>query len=207
MAKYVRKPKTNIAMCIAGVLFCLTMVSTYMVSGLFARYSSTGTGSDSARVIKFGKITIEETGDFIGNTKNMIIIPGVDLKKEAVVRFEGSESATYVFVEVDLTGDWTYVEPGTFLYGTLMDWAIADGWQYLKGSQYVFYRELDPNTALEAQVIKDQTVHVSDSITKNTIQTIDGMSITFRASVVQSNGFASVSDAWASLESKGGGAG
>ena len=207
MAKYVRKPKMNIAMCVAGVLFCLTMVSTYMVSGLFARYSSTGTGSDSARVMKFGKITIEETGDFVGNTKNMMIIPGVDLEKKAVVNFDGSEAATYVFVEVDLAGNWTYAEPGTFLYGTLMDWAVADGWHYVRGSKYVFYRELAPNTTLSVPIIKENKVHVSENITKETIQTFDGMTITFRASVVQSNGFAGVSDAWASLESKGGGAG
>ena len=34
MAKYLKKPKMNIAMNIAMVLFCLTIVSTYLVSGL-----------------------------------------------------------------------------------------------------------------------------------------------------------------------------
>lgn len=37
----------------AAVLFCLLMVSVYMMSGLFARYVSTGQGGDSARVAGF----------------------------------------------------------------------------------------------------------------------------------------------------------
>ena len=38
---------------IAAVLFCLVVVSTYLMSGLFARYVAKGTGSDSARVAGF----------------------------------------------------------------------------------------------------------------------------------------------------------
>ena len=203
MAKYANKPKMNIPMCLAGVLFCLTMVSVYMVSGLYARYSTSGTGSDSARVIKFGDISISETGDFQGDTKNMMVIPGVDLEKKAVVNFEGSEAATYVFVEVDLAGNWTYLEDrNTLIYGTHIEWTVAEGWQYLKGTKYVFYRELGPNTPLSADIIKESKIRVSDSITKTTIGTLQDASITFRASVVQSNGFENVQAAWASLLSK-----
>lgn len=37
----------------AAVLFCLLLVSVYLMSGLFARYVSTGQGGDSARVAGF----------------------------------------------------------------------------------------------------------------------------------------------------------
>ena len=207
MAKYTNKPKMNIPMCLAGVLFCLTMVSVYMVSGLYARYSTSGTGSDSARVIKFGDISISETGDFQEGTKNMLVIPGVDLAKKAVVNFEGSEAATYVFVEVDLTGPWEYEETGKTFHidvmdDTMVDWSVAGGWQYLEDTDYVFYQELGPNTPLSADIIKESKIRVSDSITKTTIGTLQDASITFRASVVQSNGFENVQAAWASLQSK-----
>ena len=207
MAKYTNKPKMNIPMCLAGVLFCLTMVSVYMVSGLYARYSTSGTGSDSARVIKFGDISISETGDFQEGTKNMVVIPGVDLAKKAVVNFEGSEAATYVFVEVDLAGLWEYDETGKTFHidvvdDTMVDWSVAGGWQYLEDTDYVFYQELGPNTPLSADIIKESKIRVSDSITKTTIGTLQDASITFRASVVQSNGFENVQAAWASLQSK-----
>ena len=211
MAKSQKKPKMNIPMCIAGVLFCLTMISVYMVSGLYARYSSSGTGSDSARVIKFGDISISETGDFLADTRNMMIIPGVNLKKEALVQFEGSEAATYVFVEVDLAGPWEYETTGKIFHidtevgtevRTMVDWTVAAEWEYLEGTDYVFYCELSPNKSLNAQIIKESEIRVSEFITKSTIAKLNGASITFRASVVQSNGFENVQAAWASLRSK-----
>lgn len=47
------KAKVNIPICAALVLLFLTMVSIHMTSGLYARYTSTSTASDSARVAKF----------------------------------------------------------------------------------------------------------------------------------------------------------
>ena len=50
MANNQRKPKLNIPMLLASVLFCLTLVTTCLVSSLFARYTASSTGFDSARV-------------------------------------------------------------------------------------------------------------------------------------------------------------
>ena len=47
------KAKINIPMCAALVLLLLTMISIHLTSGLYARYTSTATGGDSARVAKF----------------------------------------------------------------------------------------------------------------------------------------------------------
>ena len=203
MAKYLRKPKVNIPMCAAAVLFCLTVISTHLVSGLYARYTTSGTGEDSARVIKFGEISITETGDFVDGTNDMLIVPGVDIEKKAVVNFGGSEAATYVFLEVELAGGWTYAD-GTFANGGL-SWEMAEGWTYLAGSTHVFYKELAPNETLSAGIIKNDTITVSEDITKATIDALAG-AITFRASAVQSHGFDSVDAAWASLSGKEGAA-
>lgn len=47
-----RTPK-NIPIRVAAVLFCLTLLSVYLVTGLFARYSTTAQSSDQARVAAF----------------------------------------------------------------------------------------------------------------------------------------------------------
>lgn len=43
----------NIPMCLACLLLVLVMFTTYMTSGLFARYTTSSTGNDSARVARF----------------------------------------------------------------------------------------------------------------------------------------------------------
>ena len=45
--------KVNIPICVAAVLLFLTLLSTHLCSGLYARYTTTASGSDSARVAKF----------------------------------------------------------------------------------------------------------------------------------------------------------
>ena len=45
--------KVNIPMTLACVLLCLTLISTHMTGGLFARYTTSAAGADSARVAKF----------------------------------------------------------------------------------------------------------------------------------------------------------
>lgn len=209
MAKFLRKPKRNIALRLAGILFCLTLVSFYMVSGLFAKYMTRGQGSDSARVIKFGNITLTETGDFYEGGNKMWIVPGLDIKKDAKVSFEGSEAATYVFVEVKLSNHWT-CSGGVFtMTSGKISWKMASGWQRL--SDTVYYQELAPNTALNADIIADGLVTVSDSITRYEMTQIgkigekdEKISVTFGAQVVQSNGFASAQAAWESLAGKEG---
>lgn len=45
--------KHNIPMCVALLLLLLTLVTTHITGGLFARYAVTQGGADSARVAKF----------------------------------------------------------------------------------------------------------------------------------------------------------
>lgn len=225
MAKYLKKPavskpKVNIPMCVAGILFVLTMVSMHLTSGLYARYTASSSGEDSARVIKFGQLEIVETGDFVldknGNsTGKMMIIPGVPIEKQAFVSFSGSEAATYVFVEVTPSAHWEQ-NKHYFYKGTYMDWQIDEDWKYLtkSGNTSVFYQPLAPNKTLTNEpVIVNGVINVGADLGKaamSSIQKVNGevvdISVTFRASVVQANGFDSVQAAWASLESKGGAA-
>ena len=196
------KAKVNIPLCLAALLFCLTLLSSHFTGGLYARYISRDSGEDSARVIRFGDLTLTETGDF--KDGEAYIIPGVNLTKDATVTFAGSESATYVFVEVEADG-WTISgsDKRDFSYGTnLLSWNVAEGWNYLSsdGSSYVYYRMLVPNEPLNADIIANNgQISVSADITKQHLATMTDITIDLRAAVVQVGGFDSVGAAWASV--------
>ena len=203
--------RINIPMCIAAVLFCLTLISIHLTGGLYAKYISSASGGDSARVIAFGDMTLTETGDFYEASK-LMIIPGVDLTKKAVVDFAGSEAATYVFIEVEPSAAWQTSDNQKFSITmnskTAMQWSVAEGWSFLvlKNGAYVYYRELAPNTVLKDVdiIAEDGKITVSDRITKSEIASMTGISIKLRASVVQAGGFASPEAAWNSVSAKEG---
>lgn len=212
--------KLNIPMCMACVLLCAVLFSIHLTSGLYSRYVATGDGTDSARVITFGEITLEETGDFVTEDgKNIFLItPGVDLKKQAIVTFEGSESATYIFVKAVLSNNWTrVVADGVDTFRilsadedtTYLEWQIASGWTYLEyDGGYVYYRELEPNVTLEdVDIIANEgKITVSSEIPTiaqtDNITSLDNTYINFQATVVQAGGFADSSEAWNSVGNK-----
>lgn len=212
LAKHRKTAKVNIPMCIASFLFCLTLISIHLTSGLYAKYISSASGNDSARVIIFGDITLTETGDF--KDGNAYIIPGVDLTKKAVVDFAGSEAATYVFIEV-AAAKW---QPSDDNYSfaiysedkALMEWSVADTWTYLTTTDdtYVYYRALTPNTEIDTEdiIADDGNITVSEYITRSEILALTDLSIKLRATAVQSGGFENPTAAWNSLAAKEGSA-
>lgn len=212
MVKHTKKAKVNIPIYIACFLFCLTLISIHLTSGLYAKYMSFASGSDSARVITFGDLTLTETGDFNAEGK-LMIIPGVELIKKAEVDFTGSESATYVFIEIT-SAEWQTTDKQTFSINSgdkvLMQWSVAEGWTYLKNDNgaYVYYCALIPNTELDkADVIGDDgKITVSEYITKSEMQTLTSVSIKLRAIAVQSGGFESPEAAWRAVSAKEGSA-
>ena len=204
------KTKMNIPMCLAAILLCLTLISIHLTSGLYAKYINSASGNDSARVIKFGELTLTEEGDFyVGN--KLMIIPGVALTKKATVSFSGSESATYVFAEIT-PSKWSTTDNKTFSLmsngKTAMQWNVAEGWLFLKSDNgtYIYYRELTPNTELIATdiIAENGKIAVSNQITKSEIQVMTGISIKLRATVVQSGGFENPEAAWNSVAAKEG---
>ena len=61
--------KKNKMMRIASVLLIAVMMSTCAISGTFAKYVTSGTGSDSARVAKWG-VTVVSNGEMFGEHYN-----------------------------------------------------------------------------------------------------------------------------------------
>ena len=201
-----KRYSVNIPMFIAGALFCLVIFSVHFTSGIYARYSTTAEGNDSARVASFGELKITETGDFDNEGKKAMLIPGVDLKKDVEVTFGKSEVATIVFVEVKVSGNWEVsLSAKDFSFkGNDIQWQIADDWNVLseasavgnETSVFVYYREVPANEEFgPVDVIKGGIIKVSTDLTRKEMPE-DIFEIDIRAAVVQNGGFASVAEAW-----------
>ena len=81
--------KKNVMMRVASALLVAVLMTTCAISGTFAKYTTTQTGSDSAHVAKWG-VTVEVTGTsaFLNNyesgdvvssvTEEKVVAPGTD---------------------------------------------------------------------------------------------------------------------------------
>lgn len=198
-------------MHIALLLLCAVLLSAYATGGLYARYISKNTSSASARVIRFGDITLTEPGD-----NYLILSPGITAKNEVKLNFAGSESATFVFVVITPSAHWTY--EGNMLKIKHSEKEIAtlgvnSDWTYLEtdGDKLVFYRALDPNVVLDdVQIFTNQNgvnggVAISNQATAadlSALKTGGEISISVKAIAVQSIGFENATDAWDSVKNK-----
>ena len=165
-------------------------VATFALTGVtFSRYMASAHSQDEGRVITFGDLTVTDSG-------SVQVQPGVAAKKDLTVRFDGSEAATYVFVELK-GSDWTLDADGIYHDAAgLMTWRVADGWTHLQDN--VYYRELAPNTALTAGLIAGGAVNVSENMTRTQLQAAAGtLHIRVQAAAVQREGGDTAETAWA----------
>lgn len=120
--------KTGKTMRVAGLLLALVLVTSCFVGGTFAKYVTSGTGADHAKVAKWGvKVTAHGEGDIFASTYDQIegkdntvvaggeykvIAPGTKKENAAVVYLSGKpEVAVKVTYNADnfaLTGKWAY---------------------------------------------------------------------------------------------------
>lgn len=164
-------------------------VVTFALTGVtFSRYVASAHSQDEGRVITFGDLTVTDSG-------SVQVQPGVPTQKNLTVRFDGSEAAVYVFAEVQ--DGWTLGTDGIYHDAAgLMTWRVADGWTHLRDN--VYYRELAPNTALDAGLIAGGTVDVSEDMTRTELEKLSkALSIRVQAAAVQREGGDTAETAWA----------
>jgi len=109
MLHQIRKPHI-IILRLAAVLLIMVMLSTSMVAGRYARYVSTASGSDTARVAVFN---VEEGGSLMNSFSEGLhdLYPGQTIKKEIVVNnksevtieYTVSAKSTYEFLPLEYT--------------------------------------------------------------------------------------------------------
>ena len=206
-----KSKKRNLTMILASILFCLTLVTTFLTVGLYARYVTRQNLNDGARVIKFDKISI------VDKNRQLIITPGVPCARDVEVSFGGSESVTYIFVEINASSHWSVVNSGDNFIAEdgLISFAIdTSNWEYLTtdDGKYVYYYVgentrngvLAPNNKLTSvDIIVDGSILVSEELTMDHFENLVGLELGFGATAVQANGFENVEAAWASIAAKG----
>lgn len=122
------KQKLNIPMCAALVLLMLTMISIHLTSGLYARYTSTATATDSARVAKF-----DVEGTLSGADGNYTLT--VNNKSEVAVKYKVIVTFDEALPETDtlaitLSGAKTTTLDATqkfYTFTNVDDWKLAPG--------------------------------------------------------------------------------
>ena len=194
-----RRPKPRLPF--SAVLSYLVLLAAAVSGVTFSKYMAGTTVGDTARVAIMRDITVTETGNFAEPDK-WVITPGVDMIKNAVVNFEGSEMACYVFCEIKTTG-WSRLDEHSFAFSggseNILGWAVNNGWNYLSGngSEAVYYRTVSANAVLQADVLAEGgKITVSENITKTQLDSLPkDMQIKISATAVQYNGFSEGSTA------------
>ena len=165
--------KTPISLYLAGILLCLVMISANYTSGLYAKYTTSVSASDSARVAKYDvSIDVENTtvslSSFDKTTlsgKTSFTVKSnseVSVKYSVVITFP-NELPNYLEWRVDVGGAvvsdekitqngavYTFTDIGTFAPGTYED-VVTLTFEVLPGLQAA-----DVISDFEVNVIAEQ---------------------------------------------------
>ena len=79
-------------MCIACILFCLTLFSCHLCGGLYARYTTTASAGDSARVARFD---VSEDCASFDDTFMIETVPGTT-EREIFVKNDSEVAINYI---------------------------------------------------------------------------------------------------------------
>ena len=183
--------KAKFRLPFSAVLLYLALIAAALSGVTFSRYVTGTTVSDSARVAMMKELTVTETEGL----DQRVILPGVNMIKKAVVDFEGSEMACYVFCAITANG-WTRAADNFhYTAGTgILNWAVDNTkWIFLQGdgSTSVYYCIVNANTVLHADVLADGgKITVSENITRSQLDALAApLSIKISATAVQYHGF------------------
>lgn len=114
--------KTPLIFRVSLVLLCALVISTRLMGGLYARYSTTATGSDSARVAKFSFSDNYETQM---QTVSLSISPGEDAALPIKITNTGEVALRYTVTVKNLTKNLPIADQ-TSDSGTLASGASTD---------------------------------------------------------------------------------
>jgi hypothetical protein len=91
MATNKTSQKVNIPMLAACVLLCLTLLSLHLTAGLYARYTTSGQASDTARVAAFKVVdtpsVLEETVNFVASPGELVYTIHIDNQSETAIAY------------------------------------------------------------------------------------------------------------------------
>lgn len=192
------KNKTNrtVSIKIAALIAAIVLVIGCTAGGTVAWLVSKP--DPIVNVFTVGNInaTLTET------TKEFKIVPGVDIAKDPVATVKANSEDCYLFVKLTEKNWPAFTEADNTT--RKVEYKIAQGWNELEDG--VYYREvLKKDTENRAfQVLKDNQVTVSSTLTKEEANEMDlaikktgAPELTVAVYAVQKVGMASAADAWA----------
>lgn len=123
------------------------------------------------------------------NTNDYKMLPGVEIKKDPTITVLAGSEKNWLFVKLEKSSN----------FDDFMIYTLSDGWQLLNGTENVYFRKVEPDDADQVfGVIKDNTVIVKESVTKEMLNALDPEdgdatypSLTVGAYAVQYAGFES----------------
>lgn len=192
-----QKKKSRVRLPLRAYILYLLVVTFALTGVTFSRYVADSSGGDAARVATIRELTVTETGDVPADGGKWMLVPGVDLTKNAVVELESSELACYVFLELHTEG---WQRTGTHDYAmtagdgtTRPAWGVEAAWHLLSTGENtaVYYQIVPANTPFSAAVLRDGgRITVSADITASSLRAMKdaGARIDIRAAAVQYQG-------------------
>ena len=200
-------PKAIVAIVTAAVMLCgmiggtlaWLIDTTNEVVNTFT-YGDINIKLDETILDKDGN-TVDSDGDGTpdrGESGNVYkMIPGQTITKDPVITVAADSEDCYVFVKL--------VESTDAKFGDFMTYEIDPSWAKLDGVDGVYYRVVSAENDLAAgdlamNVIKDKTVTVKDTVTKQMLNDLTSETyptLTVTGYAVQQAGMADAAAAWA----------
>lgn len=160
------------------LLVAMSLLSTHSVATIYAKYKSSSTTLETARVAKFGVIelyeyTVDGNKLINGTTaqiENVDVLDGNDVTKNLSLTYSGSEVRSYIYFVVN-TSTWKLYEKENVNKivienenkDHLMYIEIDSSWEYIESisdeDNYIFYKTIEPNIAHNEQII--DSIHVN----------------------------------------------
>lgn len=184
------KNRRNVSNKTVAILLALVLAIGCAVGGTLAWLISKT--NPVVNTFTYGDINIDLKEDTKGP---YTITPGKNITKDPKVTVKANSEACWLFVKVE-EENWPTLADAN---GTKkVSYSIADGWNALKNQTDVYYREVSAQkNAQEFPVLKDNTVTVRDTLTKEDIKGITtNPTLTFTAYAVQKDGIADATTAW-----------
>ena len=184
---------------IAGIPLVLTMISTRMVCGLYAKYTISDGRQESARAAAMAGIELKETSvdiisdinekisansiyKFGNDTKNAIeyeyVVPGVDIPKNPYVVTDGkNEVPCYLYIEVVKDN-----VPDTITFEVSEEWVKIENITGKNDGDIYSYKSIVNTNEKKnkIEILKDNKIYVSQNFSAE-----NKFSICFRGYMIQ----------------------
>lgn len=159
----------NILFWSVGIILILTMISNWLVSGIFAKYIVTETYADAAIVagasgqlklleheasLENGEYKLNQAKEVTGNTYEKVI-PGVDIAKDPFIRLDIDSKFTYeLYVKVIKSNPF----PDTVTYSLTEDWELVDE----ANGIYKYKKAINAQPSDTIKILKNDKLYVSE---------------------------------------------